>query len=79
MTDSNSDNTAFGALSQAVKHHKVVNEVVDSMYKAVEDYANNRKLESILVDIKNMLKDGIPLKKVLKYTGIDEATYKEHT
>lgn len=82
MADSNAENTGFGALSQAVKHHKIVNEGVDSMCKAVEDYANSRKLEGKLEGkleaIKNMLKDGLPLEKALKYTGIDEATYKEH-
>lgn len=82
MSDSNAENAGFGALSKAVKHHKIVNEGVDSMCKAVEDYANSRKLEGRLEgkleDIKNMLKDGLPLEKALKYTGIDEATYKEH-
>lgn len=82
MADSNAENAGFGSLSKAVKQHKIVNEGVDSMCKAVEDYANSRKLEGRLEgkleDIKNMLKDGLPLEKALKYTGIDEATYKEH-
>lgn len=78
LADRNVENTGFGALSQAVKHHKIVNEGVDSMCKAVEDYANSRKLEGKLAAIKNILKDGLPLEKALKYTGIDEATYKEH-
>ncbi|MCM1167596.1 MAG: hypothetical protein NC299_15950, partial [Lachnospiraceae bacterium] len=67
---------------QAVKHHKVINEGVDSMCKAVEEYANSRKtewlLEGKLETIKNMLKDGLSLEKALKYTDMDEATYKEH-
>ena len=78
IADSRAENTDFGALSQAVKHHKIVNEGVDSMCKAVEDYANGRKLEGKLETIKNMLKDRLSLEKALKYTGIDETTYKEH-
>ena len=78
MANSSADNSGFGALSQAVKHHKIINEGVDSMCKAVEEYANSCKLEGKLESIKNMLKDGLPLEKALKYTGLDEATYKEH-
>ena len=90
MANSSAENNGFGALSQAVKHHKIINEGVDSMCKAVEEYANSRRLEGKLEgkiegrlegkleDIKNMLKDGLPLEKALKYTGLDEATYKEH-
>lgn len=33
MADSNAENTGFGALSQAVKHHKIVNEGVESMVR----------------------------------------------
>ncbi len=78
LADSNAENSSFGALSQAVKHHKIINEGVDSMCKAVEEYADSRKLEGKIETIKNMLKDGLSLEKALKYTGIDEATYKEH-
>ncbi len=86
LADSNAENSSFGALSQAVKHHKIINEGVDSMCKAVEEYANSRKTEWLregkikgkIEDIQNMIKDGIPLEKALMYTGIDEATYNEH-
>ena len=90
IADSKADNTKFGALSEAVKHHKEINKGVDSMCKAFEEYALNMKEEGILEgekkgkikgkieDIENMLNDGLPLEKALKYTGIDKATYDKY-
>ncbi len=95
MANSNADNTEFGALSQAVKHHKVANEGVDSMCKAVEEYASRRKEEYILEGeikgeikgkikgkietIRNMLKENIPLEVALKCAELDKDTYDKYT
>lgn len=48
------------------------------MCKALEEYTQSRFLEGKIEDIKNMLKDGLSLEKALKYTGIDEETYKKY-
>lgn len=52
------------------------------MCKALEEYTQSRflegKIEGKIEDIKKMLKDGLSLEKALKYTGIDEETYKKY-
>ena len=94
MANSSADNTEFGALSQAVKHHKIANEGVDSMCKAVEEYASRRKEEYILEGeikgeikgkikgkietIRNMLKENIPLEVALKCAELDKDTYDKY-
>ena len=47
LKKSDAGNTAFGALSQAVNYYKIRNEGVDSMCKAVENYANELAEERI--------------------------------
>lgn len=87
---SDPNNDKFGALSRQVNYHKVLNEGVDTMCKAVEEYAKGReeqamakgklegRLEGKIETIKNMLKDNIPLETALKYVQIDKATYDEY-
>ena len=83
-------NNNFGALSQAVNFHKIQNEGVDSMCKAVENYAKERwnegriegkiegKIEGAVETVKNMLKEGISLETALKCTKLDQETYEKY-
>lgn len=57
------------------------------MCKAVEDYANQKKIEGIkegklegsIKMIINLLKDGMSLEKALKYAELDRETYEKYT
>lgn len=86
LKKSDAENNNFGALSKAVNFRKVQNEGVDSMCKAVEDYANQKKMEGIkegklegsIKMIINLLKDGMSLEKALKYAELDMETYEKY-
>ncbi len=90
LENSDPNNNNFGALSQAVNYHKINNEGVDSMCKAVEEYANKiaeqkrdgwileGKIEGKLETIKNLLKKNIPLDIALECAELDYQTYKKY-
>ncbi|MCM1276859.1 MAG: Rpn family recombination-promoting nuclease/putative transposase [Lachnospiraceae bacterium] len=75
LADSDPESNHFGALSQQVKYHKVQNEGVSFMCKAVEEYAATKKIEGKIETIKNMLKENIPFEVALKCAGLDKVTY----
>lgn len=86
IADSRADNTKFGALSQAVKQHKIINEGVESMCKALEEYARSMnkevflegKIEGKIETIRNLLKLNMPLEKALECAELDKNTYDKY-
>ncbi len=79
----------FGPLSNSVRKYKYVDEEVDYMCRAVEEYAEEReriafekaaeemaRTKTDFVD--SLLKEGFPLKKALEMAKIDEKTYNSH-
>lgn len=82
LADSSADNDNFGALSRQVNYHKIQNEGVDFMCKAVEEYGKDceekGKIEGKIETVKNMLKDGLNIEKALKYADIDRQTYEKY-
>ena len=79
----------FGPLSNSVRKYKYVDEEVDYMCRAVEEYAEEREriaFEKAAVEIArtktevvdSLLKEGFPLEKALKIAKIDEETYNSH-
>ena len=83
LANSDPNRSQFGALSQQVKYHKVQNEEVDYMCKAVEEYAAAKaiesKIEGKIETIRNMLKENIPLEVALKCAKIDKATFDKYS
>lgn len=83
---SEESNNNFGALSQAVNYHKIQNEGVDYMCKAVEKYAKERwnegkiegKIEGIVETVNNMINEGLSLETALKYAGLNKETYEKY-
>lgn len=71
--------TDFGALSQAVNYYKIKNEGVDSMCKAVENYAEELALERAVKTVKNLVDNGINLEFALKCSNIDLKTYEKYS
>ena len=80
------NDTRFGPLSNSVRKYKYVDEEVDYMCRAVEEYAEEREriaFEKAAVEIArtktevvdSLLKEGFPLEKALKIAKIDEETY----
>ena len=86
LKHSDADNNNFGALSRAVNHHKIIKEGVDTMCKAVEEYAAKQraegeikgKLEKAVETVRNMLKKNIPLETALECAEIDRQTYENY-
>ena len=90
LADSDADNNNFGALSQQVNYHKYEVEGVDSMCKAVEEYAKKYaeeyakvreekgKIEGKIEAVKNMLKKDISFETALEFVGIDRQTYDKY-
>lgn len=82
MKNSAPNNDKFGALSRQVGSHKYQNEEAGTMCKLVEDYAKEReekgRIEGKIEDIKNMLKENIPLEVALKCAQIDKATFEKY-
>ncbi len=83
------NDTRFGPLSNSVRKYKYVDEEVDYMCRAVEEYAEEREriaFEKAAVEIArnktevvdSLLKEGFPLEKALKIAKIDEETYNSH-
>ncbi len=74
--------TVFRALSRAVNYHKVDSKGIDIMCKAVEEYANQRRLEILtegkIEAMENMLKYGFALNRAFKYADFDEETYNKY-
>ena len=83
----------FGPLSKSVRKYKYVDEEVNNMCRAVEEYAKER--ERIAVEetakkaaeemaqksariVDSLLKKGFPLKEALEMAEIDEETYNNH-
>ncbi len=79
LADSAPGNKHFGALSQQVNYHKVQNEGVCFMCKAVEEYAVTKMIKGKAETVKNMLKENIPLEVALKCAGLDKATYEKYS
>lgn len=87
LVDSNPNRNQFGALSQQVNYHKLKNEGVGFMCKAVEEYAAVKMIEGEIKGeikgkvetIKNLLKENIPLEVALKCAELDKATYKKYS
>lgn len=94
LKKSEAENNNFGALSQQVKYHKIQNEGVDTMCKAVEEYAKDYakeyglmqrnegiiegKIKGKIETIKSLIDDGMPLDKALKHTKLDMQTYEKY-
>lgn len=91
LAHSDAANKSFGALSKAVAYHKINNKGVDTMCRAVEEYAkeyaNGReeqgiikgRIESQLKTVKSMLDDGFDLDLALKYANMSKTTYNKYT
>jgi len=90
LKKSDAGNTDFGALSQAVNYYKIRNEGVDSMCKAVENYANElfeerakelakEYVEKAVRSVKMMLDDGVNIETALRYANIDLQTYEKYS
>lgn len=91
LKHSDPNNDKFGVLSQQVRYHKILDEGVDTMCKAVEEYAKEyareyakgreeqAMIKGKIEAVENMLKDNIPLETALKYVQIDRETYEKHT
>ncbi len=83
--------TDFGALSQKVNYYKIRNEGVDSMCKAVENYANELAkerakvlvkectIEEAVKTVKNLVDYGINIEIALKCSNIDLQTYEKYS
>lgn len=88
---SDAGNTSFGALSKTVNSFKTQVEGVESMCKAVNDYAKELaekskpewilegKIENAVETVRDMLKDGFDIEKALKYAKIDLQTYEKYS
>jgi len=87
------DDDRFGPLSKSVRKYKYVDEEVDYMCRAVEEYAEKiaKEREKIAVEkaaeemaiaksgiVDSLLKEGFPLEKALEMAKIDEETYNSH-
>ena len=79
LKKSDTGNTDFGALSRAVNYYKIRNEGVDSMCKAVNDYAKEYAIEETVKIVKNMLDMGISIEVALKCSNIDLQTYEKYS
>lgn len=83
LKKSDAGNTSFGALSNAVNSLKTQKEGVESMCKAVNDYAramaDECKIEKAVEMVKNMVDDGFDIEKALKYAEIDLQTYEKYS
>lgn len=82
LKHSEPDNNNFGALSKAVNYCKVQKKGVESMCKAVEEYAMEQRLEGKIEGnvktVKNMLKKGMSLETALECTELDKETYEKY-
>ncbi len=82
LADSDPKNNKFGALSRRVNYHKIQNEGVGTMCKAVEEYAKEReekgKIEGKVETVRNMLKKRIPLDVALECAELDKAAYEKY-
>lgn len=92
---SDAGDSSFGALSRAVNYHKVQSKGVDTMCKAVEEYAKERaiqmknewreegknegKIEKAVETVKNMLKENISFEVALRCAGLDLQTYEKYS
>ena len=83
------NDTRFGPLSNSVRKYKFVDEEVDYMCRAVEEYAEEREriaFEKAAEEIArksvrfvdSLLKKGFPLEEALEMAEIDEETYNSH-
>jgi predicted transposase/invertase (TIGR01784 family) len=83
------DDDRFGPLSRSVRKYKYVDEEVNNMCRAVEEYAKEREriaLEKAAEEmartksgiVNSLLKKGFPLKEALEIAEIDEETYSSH-
>ena len=83
------NDTRFGPLSNSVRKYKFVDEEVDYMCRAVEEYAEEREriaFEKAAEEITrksvrfvdSLLKKGFPLEEALEMAEIDEETYNSH-
>ena len=83
------DDDRFGPLSRSVRKYKYVDEEVNNMCRAVEEYAKEREriaLEKAAEEmartksgiVNSLLKKGFPLKEALEIAEIDEETYNSH-
>ena len=87
------DDDRFGPLSKSVRKYKYVDEEVNNMCRAVEEYAKERERIAVEETVKkaakemaqksarivdSLLKKGFPLKEALEMAEIDEETYNNH-
>ncbi len=79
LRKSDAGRTEFGALSQKVNYYKIRNEGVDSMCKAVNDYAKEYAIEETVKMIKKLVDSGISIEAVLKCSNIDLQTYEKYS
>lgn len=86
MANSSADIDDFGALSQAVRYHKVNDEGVEYMCRIVDDYGVQKREEGIAIGeikrsvevVNSMLADKINLDTALRYAKIDKNTYEKY-
>ncbi len=83
LAHSSADNDNFGALSQAVRFHKVKEKGVEYMCKIVEDYGKQKMVEGELMKavevVKAMTARKIALDVALECAKIDLKTYKKYS
>ncbi len=87
LAHSSADNDNFGALSQAVRFHKVKEKGVEYMCKIVEDYTESKVREKVreaeimrsVEVVKAMTADKVALETALRYAKIDLKTYKKYS
>lgn len=78
FNNSDADDRRFGALSDAVNQQKRTKQGVDSMCKAVEEYAREREIIGKVKTVQNLLKMNMTLEDALKAAELDEKTYAEY-
>ena len=82
LAHSDAANKNFGALSKAVAYHKINNKGVDTMCRAVEEYARERKkegkIESQLKTVEKMLKKGYDLETALDLVSMSKTAYNKY-
>ena len=78
FNNSDADDRRFGALSDAVNHQKRTKQGVDSMCKAVEEYAKEMAIVAKVKGVLKMLEKNISLSDALEILELDEKTYNEY-
>ena len=78
LKNSDENNNNFGALSQAVRYHKVDEKGVEYMSSIVQEIKLEGIIEGKVETVMSMIEDGVSLDKALKYAKIDKETYEKY-